>query len=284
MDNQFELSSILRKSIIVALLISLLSSLGLCEQSENRLTYSRKINISMADSTLYYYAQNDPLWASSLYEPKGSQEYRDMSIGGCGPAVAAIAIANQLSPDDLPSILSYSLKPEVGYQFCSCSVNGYRHRGDHDLYSPKSAEDYQKYLPVVFASYATGNNARCLKFRKEGRATSIALFESLSDAYGLEYKAYREWDNAYAALQEGRSVITTVTKGIFTETSHYLVIAYANEEWIYIMDPSMRKSYPRDYYGLLEVVEPGLVRAKMSDFKKLGLHCYYTIYNPNKLR
>lgn len=281
MDNQLVISSMLRKSVFVALLISLLTALGQCEQSEHMLTYSRKINISMVDSTLYYYAQNDPLWASSLYEPKGSQDYRDMSIGGCGPVAAAIAISNQLPTNDLPRILSSALNPEGGFQFCSCSVNGYRHRGEHTLFSPKSADEYQKYLPVIFASYATGNNTRRLKFRKEGRATSIALFESLSEAYGLEYKAYHEWEKAYDALQEGCSVITTVTKGIFTETSHYLVIANANEEWIYIMDPSMRERYPRDYHGLLEIVEPGLVRAKISDFEKLGLHCYYTIRNPN---
>ena len=84
-----------------------------------------------------------------------------------------------------------------------------------------------------------------------------------------------DWDEAYQALQEGYSIITSVTKGIFTETSHYLVIAHADEDYIYLLDPWMREAYDGFNVHRFEVMEPGLLRAKTKDFVHLGLYGFY---------
>ena len=134
------------------------------------------------------------------------------------------------------------------------------------------------HLPVIFASYATGNNTRRAKYRTEDTATSILLFPSLAESYGLQYLAVREWEDARAAIEAGASVITTVSRGIFTPVSHYLFLASVDEEWIYILDPYMRENYDElDTKHILEVVEPGLVRAKLSDFDRLGFSGYYVL-------
>lgn len=249
-------------------------TLSCAESSE---LYSRIMQIDEIGS-IPYYAQNDPLWANSIYEPKGSQDWRTMEIGGCGPTAAAMAIARQLESSELLALIDHASNPERGFPFCVCSVNGYRHGGDHELTTPSTPDEFSKYLSVIFASYATGNNDRYMKLRQEGKATSIALFEVLSNAYGLEYKAYRQWEDACEALRNGCSVITTVTKGIFTESSHYLCVAAVTDQYVYLQDPLMRNTYPKDKKHLLEVVEPGLVRVNIEQLDKVGLHCFYVIW------
>lgn len=227
---------------------------------------------------LPYYAQNDPLWENSLYEPKESRDRRTMKTGGCAPAAAAMAIARQLDSKELTALNSHASDPECGFPFCSCSVNGYGHRGEHDLTVPSTPDDFNRYLPIIFASYAAGNNERYVKLRREGRATSVALFEALCNAYGLQYRAYHEWKDACYALRNGYSVVTTVTEGIFTESSHILCIAGITDDYVYLQDPMMRESYPLDKTHLLEVVEPGLVRVPLEDIEKVKLYCFYAIW------
>ena len=46
--------------------------------------YSRVIDIE-GIGPIRYYAQNDPLWAKMVYEPRGAQSMRTMLSSGCGP-------------------------------------------------------------------------------------------------------------------------------------------------------------------------------------------------------
>lgn len=277
MDNDktwlFKLVSL---SIILFLLI-LIPCMIQASSAESNILYSRSMNIEGVGS-IPYYAQNDPLWANSIYEPKGSQDWRTMEVGGCGPTAAAMAIARQLDSGELPIIITHAANPERGFPFCLCSVNGYRHTGGHEFMTPSTPDEFSKYLPVIFASYATGNNDKYMKLRREGKATSIALFEMLSSAYELKYKAYHQWEDACEALRNGCSVITTVTKGIFTESSHYLCVASVTDQYVYLQDPLMRGSYPKDREHLLDVIEPGLIRVNREDLEKIALHCFYVIW------
>ena len=207
-----------------------------------------------------------------------------MHGGGCAPTAAAIAIANLLTPQELPALLEQAADPETGFPYCPCAVNAFDHYGDeHGITDPRTPEDFRAALPVIFASFATGNNAQGLVLRKrDGFGTSTLIFETLANAYGLAYRGYSSWENALSVLQSGGVVVTCVTKGIFTSTSHFMVIAAADEDYIYILDPLMRESYERDTSHLLEVVEPGLVRGRTKDVLRMGLSSFYTMKRPEE--
>jgi len=249
-------------------------------EGEGELVYSRIIDVPGVGEWQYY-AQNDPLWAESLYEPYRSTNWRLFYRSGCGPTAAAIALSRQVDTEKLPALIAHKNPYSDAYLFCTCSVNGFRCDRTHELSTLLTASDFETYLPIACASYAAGNNVSRTKFRNDTGGTSLSLFRSLAEAYNLHYTGSRYWEDAYSALQQGYSVITTVSKGIFTTESHYLVIAHADEEWIYILDPYMRESYAEmDRRGILEVLEPGLVRAKTSDFNRLGFSGYYMLRSP----
>ena len=207
-----------------------------------------------------------------------------MHGGGCAPTAAAIALANLLTPQELPTLLEQAADPETGFPYCPCAVNAFDHYGDeHGITDPRTPEDFLAALPVICASFATGNNAQGLVLRKrDGFGTSTLIFETLANAYGLAYRGYSSWENALSVLQSGGVVVTCVTKGIFTSTSHFMVIAAADEDYIYILDPLMRESYERDTSHLLEVVEPGLVRGRTKDVLRMGLSSFYTMKRPEE--
>lgn len=253
------------------------------EQTQETLSYSRTITID-GFGDFVYYAQNDPDWDRSLYEPRFSKNYRVMHGGGCAPTAAAIALANLLTPQELPALLEQAADPETGFPYCPCAVNAFDHYGnEHGITDPRTPEDFRAALPVICASFATGNNAQGLVLRKrDGFGTSTLIFETLANAYGLAYRGYSSWENALSVLQSGGVVVTCVTKGIFTSTSHFMVIAAADEDYIYILDPLMRESYERDTSHLLEVVEPGLVRGRTKDVLRMGLSSFYTMKRPEE--
>lgn len=280
-------------ALCLALCLMLCAAATVAEEAQSETTpsegarpeqaYSRTITIE-GFGDFVYYAQNDPDWDRSLYEPRFSKNYRVMHGGGCAPTAAAIAIANLLTPQELPALIDQAADPQTGFPYCPCAVNAFDHTGDaHGITDPRTPEDFLAALPVIFASYATGNNKQGLVLRKrDGFGTSTLIFETLANAYGLSYQGYSGWENALAVLHSGGMVVTCVTKGIFTSTSHFMVIAAADEDYIYILDPFMRESYERDTSHLLEVIEPGLVRGRTKDVLRLGLSSFYTMKRPEE--
>ena len=238
--------------------------------------YSRTIEIE-GIGPIYYYAQNDPQWAWMVYESRGVQSARTMLSSGCGPTAAAIAISRQMTGTELTELNGRTSSPEQGFRFCACSVNGFFHDKCTGLHEVATSEGFETYLPVVFASYATGNNDQRERFRKDTPGTSVRLFRSLCEAYGLKYMPCSTWEEACEAMESGYSVITTVTKGVFTRTSHYLCLAGIDDGYLYILDPFMREEYPDDTRQLLSVVEPGLVRVRLEDVHRLELYGFYAI-------
>lgn len=257
----------------VLFLLLLLPVGAVCEDA-----YSRIIDVPGAGAFAYY-AQNDPLWDACLYEPYGSEKWRLMHGSGCGPTAAAMAIRHQLPGEQLPRLLSFARSPERGFYLCACSVNCYRCRGGHERIHPRTPEEFEKYLPVIFASFAAGNNLRGALFRQTG--TAITFFERLAQNYGLDYCAYHSLDEALDAVRQGSTVITSVLEGIFTSSSHYLIIASVHDGWVYLLDPLMRADYPSDKTGLLDVVEPGLVRIRLEDIEQARLYGYYAFRAPD---
>ena len=261
--------------VLAALLLALLVCLpaALAEES----LYSRIIDVPSA-GPLQYYAQNDPEWARSVYEPYRSSNCRPFGSSGCGPTAAAIAIARQVPADRLNGLLSSAANPEKGFPYCPCSVNNYTCDRTHEATYPTTAEDFRSHLPVIFGSFAAGNNSGRELFRKEHTTTSLGVFSALARAYVLHYRSTREWKKARVALEAGCSVITTVTAGAFTSSSHYLFLASVDDGYVYVLDPLMRESYDTlDKKHLLEVVEPGLVRARLSSLSSLNFSGFYII-------
>lgn len=251
------------------------------EAQQETLVYSRYIDVPGV-GLWYYYAQNDPQWGRSYYEPAGHNKYRRFDSGGCGPASLAIALSRQLSPEDLVPLLDCRDPRTKGYRFCSCSINHYHCYERHDPTYISTPEDFLHYLPLALGSYATGNNSERRLYRSEYRGTSLNLFPKMAENLGLDYVGTDNWDVACEKLKEGYSVITTVSKGIFTSSSHYLVVASIDDEYIYLLDPWMRTEYELDSQRCLEVLEPGLLRAKTEDLSRLCLYGFYMMKNPNR--
>ncbi len=262
----------------VLAVMMLMGCMGLASAEETEV-YSRTVEIEGL-GTFSYYAQNDPKWAKMDYEPRGSDKHRTMKAGGCGPTSLAIAVASQLPSERLPELQQYASNPEKGFPFCDCSVNAHHYYGGHEVMTPTEADDFAEYFPVILASYATGNNDHWIKLRKANYSgTSLSLFRMICEAYGLNYEAYSEWEDARKALESGATIITTVTKGIFTSSSHYMCIAGIADGWVYLLDPLMRSEYPGDKRGWVEVIEPGVIRAREENIGHLWLYGFYAISN-----
>ena len=267
----------MKKALLNILLLLSLMAASVAYAEEEAPSYSRIIDVP-GIGPLTYYAQNDPEWARSAYEPQNSSNFRTFQMNGCGPTAAAIAIARQVPAERLPDLVDYARSPAKGFPYCPCSVNNHKCDRTHPVSYPTTAEDFYSHLPVIFGSYAAGNNRRGTLYRKEFTATSISLFSARANDYGLYYKAVRDWSQASQALDAGYSVITTVTAGVFTETSHYLFLAGVDGGYLYILDPLMREDYDAlDKNHILEVVEPGLIRASLNNLDKLRLSSFYVI-------
>lgn len=242
--------------------------------AEEPLVYSRYIDVPGV-GPWYYYAQNDPEWARSYYEPSNHNDYRRFSSSGCGPTSLAIALSRQLDPEDMVALLDKRDPRTKGFGYCSCSINHYHCFKNHSATYVTTPEEFLHNLPRVLGSYAAGNNYDFYLYRSDFSGTSLTLFPKMAKNFGLDYIGTRDWETAREKLLEGYSVITTVTKGIFTTSSHYLVVANVDDEFIYLLDPWMRTEYELDRKHCLEVLEPGLLRAKLEDFKRLGLYGFY---------
>ena len=79
-------SAFFRIVLLCALLCAAMLPLRAPAQEQ---AYSRTIEIE-GIGPIRYYAQNDPLWARMVYEPRGAQSARTMLSSGCGPTAAAI--------------------------------------------------------------------------------------------------------------------------------------------------------------------------------------------------
>lgn len=240
--------------------------------------YSRIIDVPSV-GPLHYYAQNDPAWAETFYEYRDSKTWRRFQSTGCGPTTLAMAIAKQLPEETFPRLLAFAKYPERGFPFCPCSViaDPAKCSHEHEATLPTTAEDFSAFLPVILASYATGNNIHYQALRTEEPGTHLSLFKLVAEDYGLVYNATRQWETALEALRNGASVITSVVRGPFTPTSHYLFLAGADDTTLYILDSDMRNEYTMDKLGKLTLLEPGLVCVPLDEIEGIRLYSFYIL-------
>ena len=226
---------------------------------------------------MQYYAQNDPIWERMRYEASKSSKLRRYGEGGCGPAAVAIVLANLATDSQLLELTAYTHK-DNGFTFCPCSVNQFYCNRTHLPYKIKTPQEMRRYLPIVTASFATGNNRWSDKSRTMEYGTGTSFMKLVADICQLEFSAARSLDKALDTLAAGglAVVVSIGYDSPFTRKGHYFVLAHADEEHLYFLDPLLRDHYDKtDRKGLLTVLEPGVLRADKADINRILLYGYY---------
>ena len=245
---------------------------------EARESYTKTVEIPGYGEAIYY-AQNDPTWGTMRYEPRQSTTYRKFGASGCGPTALAMAIAN-LADDEQLSRLLVCPSSEYGFSLCTCSVNQYYCNRSHVQMRIQTLQDLSTYLPVVLGNFATGNNLWGIQSRSTTAGTTTSFFPYVANACSLDFTYSRDFAEMLTALQDG-AVVVASTGGSgtpFTGGGHYVTVISMDEEYLYILDPYYKESYrDTDTRHVLEVLEPGVVRAKWSRASDLCLYGFYII-------
>ncbi|MDD5897098.1 MAG: hypothetical protein PUE14_01195, partial [Clostridia bacterium] len=91
----------------------------------------------------------------------------------------------------------------------------------------------------------------------------------ICSVYGISVKNMRSLEDALPYLRRKDTMAISCVTGSsspFTRNSHFLVLAHADNEYLYVLDPLRRESYASlDVYGVLELISPGLVRVKLEN-------------------
>lgn len=238
------------------------------------------IQVPGVDEPMRYYAQNDTLWENLIYEKKGVEKVRPFRDSGCGPSALAMAIRKLVDADKLPLIGEYASTP---YTLCECAINKAlcaRHRG---RYTITSQRDYERFLPLILADFACGNNTFGVYSRSAAQGTAIGYIPKVCQVYGLECTVTSSFDDAMAAIKnENQTVIALAgTGGCFTNTGHYVFIAHADEEKLYFLDSLCRTEYNTNHANKLTIIQPGLVTLKFDDLRFARFSNYIILTAPS---
>lgn len=223
-----------------------------------------------------YYAQNDPVWAELLYGgEKGAA--RKLGKAGSAPACMAMVAAKLVEPENL-WWLSYYSGREEGLTFCSCSVNQYRCNGRHVQLRLETSAEFRKYLPVALAAFATGVNQRGENYLSEGDTRPL-FFKRVCDVFRLDFSMSVVPYEARTALAQGKMIVTLAGGGKtpFYNGEHYVLLAAADADYVYILDPYATDKYEKKPKAPVEQLAPGLLRAPLADWEALGFGAYYMI-------
>lgn len=223
-----------------------------------------------------YYAQNDPLWGALAYERAESTSRRPFRDGGCGPTAGAMAIANLLSEEELSQIAAWA-KEE--YSLCPCSLNSEKCNKRHARYVLTSQRDFVRFLPLIFGDFATGNNRSGVYSRGEAQGTGTGFLYEIARAYSVTLSATADMKTALAALKNGDTVVGHAARGgAFTNTGHYLLLAWADDEKLYILDPLCRTEYKTNQGKKIEILQPGLVALRWEDVSAANMGMYFIFH------
>lgn len=247
---------------------------------DSRGTLNKVVSVKGIGSFMVY-AQNDELWSGLRFEAKGSGKKRTFGEGGCGPTAAAMAIANLVDKEELPKLAAYA-DSATGFTFCSCSANNYVCSRRHIQYQLKTPEEFLRYLPLAVAGFASGNNQWHIRSRGTGQGTNMAFLKKLCEIYDISVTTTRVAAEAIEMLKEGngnRIVLSCATKGSpFTIGGHFVIMAAADDEYVYLLDPLRDNDYERlDKRHLVEELAPGVVRIKVENAARCNLSPHYIL-------
>lgn len=226
------------------------------------------------------YAQNDTTWNRLVFEAQTSRRRRPFGDGGCGPTAIATAIVNIVDKDALPGLRLYAGNP-LGYRFCSCSVNEYHCNEAHLKYQLTTPDEYFRYLPLAVANFSTGNNKWGVMGRVDGYGTNMEYLDEICTVYGIVSEQTYDINEAVEFLKGEGTIAVACTGGYdspFTSTSHFIVLAGVDEDYLYILDTLRRDSYKKwDERGWTEILTPGFVRIKLEDVGSCALRPIYML-------
>lgn len=220
--------------------------------------------------SMRYYAQNDGLWEKLIYENKATASNRPFGDSGCCPTAAAMAIRALVPEEDLIKIGALARTP---YAFCPCSLSKAKCGRNHARYILTNARDYERFLPLVLGEFASGNNIENVVGRTAARGTASGFVYHAAEAWGLAVEATSDYDTAFAALSDpNKAVMAHASRGAaFTNTGHYVVLASADEQYVYVLDPLSRTEYKTKYASKLNIRQPGLVAVAHEDMRYTGI-------------
>ena len=223
-----------------------------------------------------YYAQNDGLWIDLIYESPTSTKKRPFGDGGCNPTALAMAVRMLVDEKDLPLVASDASRP---FSLCNCSLNKNACGYGHARYYLTSPADYDRFLPLVFADYACGNNVNSVRSRSEAKGTVGGYMKYVCAAYGLDLVSVSDQKTGLAAVGEENTAVIAycASGGAFTTVGHYVVIAWADEENVYFLDPLCREVYKTNNSSHVHIIQPGLVYMKRSELRYAGISGYIII-------
>ncbi|MBR4501486.1 MAG: hypothetical protein IKP22_06290 [Clostridia bacterium] len=227
-----------------------------------------------------YYAQNDGLWIDLIYETPSSTKKRPFGDGGCNPTALAMAVRMLVDEKDLPAIASDAARP---YSLCNCSLNKNACGYGHARYYLTSPRDYDRFLPLVFADYACGNNIRGVRSRSEAKGTVGGYMKYVCDAYGLDLATVSDQKTGLNAVTSGDKAVIAycASGGAFTTVGHYVLIAWADDTNVYFLDPLCREKYRTNNSSHVHIIQPGLVYMSRSELKYAGISGYIIIEKNN---
>ena len=220
-----------------------------------------------------YYAQNDPLWMDLTYESDASSKMRPFGDGGCNPTALAMAVRSLVEPEDLSRITEGALRP---YSLCTCSISRSHCGYHHPRYYLTSARDFDRFLPLVFADYACGNNDQQVVSRNENKGTVGGYMKYAAAACGLQLTSVGDQKAGLAAVRDkGSAVIAyAASGGAFTTVGHYVFAVSADDENVYFLDPLCREVYKTNNARYVHIIEPGLVSIKISQLKYANINSW----------
>ncbi len=223
-----------------------------------------------------YYAQNDELWQDLTYETESSSKLRPFGDGGCNPTALAMAVRSVVAQEDLPKIASEMPRP---FSLCRCSLNKAKCGYGHARYYLTTNADYERFLPLVFADYACGNNNKSVSSRSEGKGTVGSYMKYVCGAYGLTLETVTDSDTGMAAVKEdGKAVVAYCSSGgAFTTVGHYVFLAWWDDENVYFLDPLCRTEYKTNHSKYMHILEPGLVYMRRSELRYAGISSFIII-------
>lgn len=256
------------------------------EESNNRV-----INVP-GRGEMTFYAQTNPIWAEMRYESPGSRARRRFGGSGCCPTSIAIAIANTVPLTDLGKISPYAAPKAGAFGITAKEMNPMLVNPNVGMYWLSTAEDFQAYLPLVIGQYAAGNNPGRTPYRaapkpseqiSEAVGTKIHFLPTVCGYYGLYcLKVGSSQMDKWSAMVRYGAVGVALASGsspLCGDNGHYVDIVAVDETYVYILDPQDIQIYPRDRHGIIEVLESGLIRVRLTDYKQLCLSSLHMLYN-----
>ena len=227
--------------------------------------------VTVLEKNYLYYAQNSPEWAKMISEERSSEDVRHFGGSGCVVTALAIATANCLPIERMREITGIARDP---VQVDTISLTRRRGYGK-DRFVIRALADTVRYWPLILGNIAAGNN-------RYGHRNPQApgFYPDLLTGLGLAYAMVKDWEQVFSAMDEGAIIITSVTRGEnpFSLSGQYMTMVDRNEEYVYLLDPYAKDSYPNDRKRLITLLEPGVVRLRRDDIQRASLHSICAIW------